>query len=721
MATIADVVSAATGGSTVFSEVEFGEGAWAGVVSRVRVVGEGESCVVIPGADEASTESALALCAFAEAAALVGLEIESLSFGKDGDETLVHAAPFLAYWQRQKELSGASSLGELLEAAVLRDDPRSRSDFVYEEPEDKELTELAEALSGQASQEARLLGQLLGYWRRERSADATEKIERLRGDTRSLARDDEAVVGLEYSGEVKAKRARNVTTHYTFPEQESSEALVEGGAVILGEDLKYVFGSLVEFDPDTTSLALRFDDAIRAGGFAPEALVLDDWVGPGKKPESLKASAREILDGSFSNTAVLDLLAGAGPRYKKRMAAKAATSSSDISRLVASLDGSCLGVQGPPGTGKTYQAAGAILDLLIMGKRVGVTATSHAAVINLLRAVSERAKKAGKLSAVRGVRKGSSGDDYADIDGVKVVYSNPDAARGEFNLVAGTTWLFASEEVRARGVDFLFIDEAGQMSLADAVAAGRAAGNIVLLGDPQQLSQVRKAEHPGESGSSALGHLLGEGVVEDGQGVLLDVSRRMHPDVCGFISEHIYESRLLSHESCDDHDLEDVGTGLRFLPVVHEGRSRVSSEEADVIAELIEGLLGKTWTENGESRALEEEDILVVAPYNDQVDLIKERLSQNKKLRGISVGTVDKFQGQEAPVVLYSLTTSSQELMTRATSFLFSRHRLNVAVSRAKGLAYIVGNPVLLNAKARSVEEMRMIGTMLEAVRAGED
>jgi superfamily I DNA and/or RNA helicase len=261
-------------------------------------------------------------------------------------------------------------------------------------------------------------------------------------------------------------------------------------------------------------------------------------------------------------------------------------------------------------------------------------------------------------------------------------------------------------------VDTLIVDEAGQLSLADTLAASCAATNLILLGDPLQLAQVSKASHPNGSGASVLEHVLGDDVTMPAErGVFLDVTRRMHPDVCRFISERVYDGRLVSHESCAQQTTE-FGTGLRRLPVRHQGCSTESVEEAEVVADEIGRLLGTDWTnQHGETRQLEAWDVMVVAPYNDQVNVIGRTLLA-RGLGDVPVGTVDRFQGQEAAVVFYTMTASSVSDAPRGIDFLFSQNRLNVAISRTRCLAYLVSTPQLVNVKAASLSSMRLLANL---------
>jgi predicted RecB family nuclease len=381
----------------------------------------------------------------------------------------------------------------------------------------------------------------------------------------------------------------------------------------------------------------------------------------------------------------------------------------DVDSLVSAtlgLDHSVLPVQGPPGTGKTFRGARMIVAALAAGRRVGITAPSHAAVHNLLAEVERCAYE--QCRAFDGIYKGER---YDSPHGLVEQCDENDAITDEHQLVAGTAWLFARDQHR-EGFDLVFIDEAGQFALADAAAVGLAAKNLVLLGDPQQLPQVTQSDHPGGSGSSVLEHILdGEQTIQPGRGVLLTETWRMHPDVCRFVSERSYDARLRSRDHCASRRITAsngaiTGSGLRSIPVEHAGRSQASPEEAAAIAAACADLLADATVtdDEGTTRRLMEPDILVVAPYNLAVHCIQEHVPP-----GVRVGTVDRFQGQQAPVVFYAMTCSAAEDVPRGVDFLFDSHRFNVAISRAQCLAVLVHSPQLLDTDCNSLETMALV------------
>jgi uncharacterized protein len=281
-------------------------------------------------------------------------------------------------------------------------------------------------------------------------------------------------------------------------------------------------------------------------------------------------------------------------------------------------------------------------------------------------------------------------------------------------LVAGTAWLFA-RPANDVAFDYLFVDEAGQVGLANLVAMGTAAKNIVLVGDQMQLSQPIQGSHPRDSGSSALEFLLeGHATVPPERGIFLSETRRMHPSVCGFISAAVYEGRLRSAPGTEhqriladpSRDPDAIAlAGLRFVEVESFACTQRSEPEAERLARTYRALLGEAWRDQkGQEKVIGTNDILVVSPYNMQVELLKRSLPL-----GARVGTVDKFQGQEAAVVLISMATSSGDDMPRNLEFLYSRNRMNVAVSRAQGLAVIFASPRLLETPCHSVAQMTLV------------
>ncbi len=560
-----------------------------------------------------------------------------------------------------------------------------------------------------------LLAQILEWHRREEKSAWWEYFRLCDLSDTELLEDKTALGGLTYFGEVGQEK-RSVIHRYSFPPQdhaldrakEAHDPRTQKSAGTLNTidelnrtiDLKRGTGSEVAHPTSLIPKPFAESDVLR-----DSLLRLGSWV------------ADNGLDGEGPFRAQRDLLLQRRPRSLARAVEIVIDDNGQLTEeakhLVIGLcnDPSVLPVQGPPGSGKTFTGARMIVDLVDQGRRVGITAFSHKAISLLLSKVCEAAREAQiPLRAVQKVN-GSDGCDDPMVEPAKDNQAVLDAlTSGEAQLAAGTAWLWAREEM-ANSVDVLFIDEAGQMSLANVLAASQAATSTVLLGDPQQLDQPQKGIHPPGADGSAFDHLLqGHATISSEHGLFLAETYRLHPDVCAFTSELFYEGRLLPRSENAKQRLNTVGpldgTGLRFAQVEHSGNQNESSEEVDRISSFIEDLLskGSTWTNTEDvTRPLALKDILVVAPYNAQVSALRDKLPP-----GTRIGTVDKFQGQEAPIVFYSMTTSTPEDAPRGMEFLYSLNRLNVAVSRARCVAVIVASPALFQVECKTPRHIEL-------------
>jgi len=606
-----------------------------------------------------------------------------------------------------------------------RPDESTWREAVLEEPDHELDTDaLVEALKkfGDDSPE-HLLSDLLNYWRRERSANTEPKFAQAASEFATLYGDPDFIANLRFEAfediVSKGVPARNAV--FTWPEQSVSSTLTDPkkrNVLFTGVGVERGFAYVPKIDPERRELRLRWKESFDETGAMPSVICLDDYIGPMEKPGVLFHLAQQVVapdDADPPSRVSLALLAREGPRFRSGAGPTGGVFTDDLSSTlswIGDLDNSYVAVQGPPGTGKTYSGSHIIYELITQGKRVGITAMSHAAIDNLFLATYNVFAEKGQLDLLRAHRHGDKPKSGA-LAGVRYSTKGDAAENDQYNLVAGTTWLWARPGMRPYPVDVLVVDEAGQLALADAIASANAARNLVLLGDPLQLSQVSQAEHPGGSGASVLEHILGgHATLPETEGVFLSETRRMHPDVCRFISRQIYEGRLTSHPSCAQQSTQ-FGTGLRWLRAEHEARSTESEEESAIVIAEIEKMIGTSWVnQDGRRQDLTAEDFMVVAPYNDQVRLLRRDFDRTPGLADVQVGTVDKFQGREAPVVFFTMTTSSGEDMPRGPEFLFSRNRLNVAISRARCLAFLVCTEELLNSRARTIEEMRLIGTL---------
>jgi predicted RecB family nuclease len=388
----------------------------------------------------------------------------------------------------------------------------------------------------------------------------------------------------------------------------------------------------------------------------------------------------------------------------------------DIFSVISRMDQSVIFIQGPPGAGKTYTASKVILDLLEAGKRIGVSSNSHKAIVNLLQAVEKEAKASGFTFV--GVKKSDPLDESQCVNGefITDIKDKEAIIAANAQLVAGTAWLFSTQEFDQQ-FDYLFVDEAGQVALGMLIPMATSTKNIVLLGDQMQLSQPVEGVHPGRSGDSVLDYLLqGESTISPDRGIFLEKTWRMHPEVCQFISEAIYNGRLHSHPTtakrlilCNEKaDPALKPCGIVVESVNHEACSQDSDEEATRVKAIYDSLLEQSYVDDkGVQCQITPHNILVVSPYNMQVNLLKQYLGPDAR-----VGTVDKFQGQEAEAVIISMATSSGEDLPRNIDFLFSKNRLNVAISRAKCLAIVVASPKLLSVSCRTPEQIALVNTL---------
>jgi uncharacterized protein len=455
----------------------------------------------------------------------------------------------------------------------------------------------------------------------------------------------------------------------------------------------------------------------RSAAIHPRAVFQEQVVPAGALEGSLLAFAEHVrragLDADGPYRAASDLLCRRPPRRRSGVVGGPLRRDGEdlvaaTVRLCRELDGGVLPVQGPPGSGKTYVGARAIVALVGEGKRIGVTAVSHKVIDNLLIEVRRAAREAGVT-----VRLAHRVDDEAVPDGVQPLKTN-EAAVAETAagvVVGGTAWLWADDDAQG-ALDYLFVDEAGQMALACVLAAARAARNVVLLGDPQRLEQPRRGAHPEGTDVAALAHVLGAApTIGDTEGLFLDRTWRLHPTLCAFTSEVYYEDRLLPVPGLDRQAVLGstpfAGNGLFLVEVAHEGNQASAAEEVEVVDRVVRSLPGSEWVnENGTRRPLVADDVLVLAPYNAQVAALRRRLRDAGIHR---VGTVDRFQGQEAAVVVYSCTSSSPADAPRGMEFLYDPHRFNVATSRARGVVIVVASPRLFAAECRTPAQMRMV------------
>ena len=554
-----------------------------------------------------------------------------------------------------------------------------------------------------------LLAHQIDYFRREDKSAWWEFYRVHELEHEDLLDERKAISGLKFVSILsKIGRERNVTHRYSYPPQEIS--------LEKGDELTEVKGEKVG-TIRAISLENSTVDIIKTGTTAdihPYSVHTSERVDPGSLATSLMDLAAAIDEFGVGHTwpyhASKDLLLRRKPQLVGGHEGAHILSGEDTVsaavRIALSLDRSVLAIQGPPGSGKTYTGATMIVELAKAGKKVGITAVSHKVIRNLTIASIERARELGvNLSFVHKVKEKSDNkpDEINEVDKSDLVRASLNAGKVD----CGTAWLWAEGDSR-EVLDYLFVDEAGQMSLSQVLAASRSAKNLILLGDPQQLEQPQRGAHPEGSDVAGLTYLLdGHHTMPEGLGLFLSETRRLHPSICQFTSEMFYEGRLKSFSGLEKQVISGGtpfdGAGLFYVPVEHRGNQNKSSEEITIISQLVSRILATgRWTNaNGVSRSLTKEDILIVAPYNAQVAALSIVLPEMR------IGTVDKFQGQEAAIVIYSMTASTVEDAPKGMSFLFNPNRLNVATSRAKSVCILVASPNLFHSECSSIDQIR--------------
>ncbi len=564
-------------------------------------------------------------------------------------------------------------------------------------------------------QQARwILANILDWHRRELKSVWWEFFRLAELSAEDLLEERAGISGLVFDGAaggtVKAPIHR-----YKFPPQETG---LRGG-----EDLRSLggerFGTVesISLDSRTVEIKKRMDTAGKHSNAVYGFTVIDGQV----LADALVRIAEYVLahgiQGSGRYQAARDLLLKIAPRIGNQQIRRSdETTLRAAVRLAGSIESGVLPIQGPPGAGKTFTGARMICELVHRGKKVGITANSHKVIRNLLDATMSAADELGvDLTCCQ-----KGGDDENPPNRLTFAKTNDalvKALAGSANVGAGTAWFWSRPEA-AGIVDVLFIDEAAQMSLANVLAVSQAADAIVLIGDPQQLDQPMQGTHPDGCDASALTHILaGEQTIAPDKGLFLEETWRLHPSICAFTSEVFYAGKLHSRDGLGKQEIGSKGSiwgsGLRYIPVEHEGNQSCSPEEAAIVGSLVNGILEShaTWVDSdGKESAIALDDILIITPYNAQVFEIQRHVS------GGRIGTVDKFQGQEAPIAIYSTASSSHADAPRGMEFLYSLNRFNVATSRARCISILVGSPRLFEADCRTPRQIQLVNAFCRFV-----
>lgn len=596
----------------------------------------------------------------------------------------------------------------------------------------------------------RLGSAAIDYYRREAATFWQAHFFRLREPVSEWSDTRDVVV-------VDAGRSRVLTDWHTPDGARTLKRVIElRGDVAPGTKLSEgsqpfaLYDTPAPFSGDVPARAIYAPHGVRVADVFDDGVVIEEsavhgetWdalpiaLTPASPPSagSQQAAIDEWADGvlaaspDFPDDAATDLLRRRPPRTRSGSLTHTRTDrdDSDVDDIVTSLldlDHSYLAIQGPPGTGKTYVGSHAVARLVAeRGFRVGVVAQSHDVVENMLNRIVEAGLPKNQVAkAPKGKSAATGAEKYTLIAKQGVAAFTAENPGGY--VVGGTAWDLTHTGRFPRGsLDLLVIDEAGQFSLASTIAVAASADRLLLLGDPQQLPQVSQGTHPEPVDTSALGWVMqGQSVIRDDMGFFLAKTRRMRPEVAGPVSHLSYEGQLAADDSTRRRTLAGIAPGVLPLPLVHEGNATSSPEEAQRVVELVADLVGRTWTdplaENPEPRPLTPRDIIVVTPYNAQQVVVQQALIA-AGFADTPVGTVDKFQGQEAAVSIVSLAASSGRDAPRGLEFLLLQNRLNVAISRAQHTAYIVYAHGLLDGLPPTPEAVARLSAFARLVGAG--
>ena len=584
-----------------------------------------------------------------------------------------------------------------------------------------------------------LLGWLVTFHRREQKPMWWEYFERLEMTEEELFDDIGCLAGLVRTRRAAFPIKKSTGFEYRFDPAQDSKLMPDDICIVASHpELR---GTIHEIDMDEGNVVLKAGPKLMSqiaemGGKLPRrlSLVPHAYVPTTVIEASIERVAAVYEESELLPPALSDFFHRRRPRVKGR--ARGPFLPSTRETLAGALDvarrmrETTLCIQGPPGSGKTHTAAHMILGLLRDGMRIGVSANSHKAICNLMDKVAKFAEEA--KFPLHAVKIGGEEDDpilnWKSVDYVQSIKDGVSAS----HLIGGTAWTFSASDAVGM-LDYLFVDEAGQVSIANLVGMTPSTKNVVLLGDQMQLGQPIRGAHPGESGQSTLRYLLQDhAIIPDDLGIFLGTTWRLHPDLCRFISGAIYEGRLQPEEGTTLRTLLTAGAparnstarnpviprdaGIYFQPVEHAGNVQGSDEEVEVVGGLVKALLKFDHTDSAGKNLgrLSLDDILIVAPYNMQIRMLKGALGKEAR-----IGTIDKFQGQEAPVVIISMCASAGDTSPRGIEFLFNKNRLNVAISRAQSLAIIVGHPALTYTPCSSIRQMELVNLFCRVVEEG--
>lgn len=549
-----------------------------------------------------------------------------------------------------------------------------------------------------------ILAHMLDWYRREKKSFWWEFFRLLVLPMEELLEENKALAMLQFTGEREAVN-RSVIDSYRFQLQEFD---IRKGQSLKTQDGRN-FGAVESIDSNLRIVRIKKGPSIME--VHPDSIFsMDDIRTTAKETAIIELAEWVVENGIKSSIETFN----AGRQLLLRNYPQSKSNLSDVNETVDlafnwanELNNGYLPIQGPPGTGKSFTASHMIIKLVKEGKKIGITALSHKVISNLMQKVFEVSIDLDLNINMIQKKEPSPGEDlnWMVINDKKTILSRLMAA----NVIGGTSFMWCLPEFKD-SVDYLFVDEAGQLSLIDTLSISGSSKNLILLGDPQQLQQPQQGVHPVGTEVSALSHILQENqTISDNQGVFLETTWRMHPEICAFDSELFYENKLFPVKGLENQGIYVKGviegSGLRYLEVIHEGNTNSSVEEVEAVSNLVGRLMASDsyWiNKEGEKFSISSSSIKIISPYNAHVNLLKEALPD------MEIGTVDKFQGQEAPIIIYSVATSHPQDAPRGMEFLYSLNRFNVAVSRAKAMFILVSSPDIFEPDCKSPSQIKL-------------
>ncbi len=582
----------------------------------------------------------------------------------------------------------------------------------------------------QNKQIKQLMSDIIGFYNREDKPAWREFFDRRSKSDEELIDDPECIGNMKSNGEPTTDK-RSLLYSYKFEDQDFKLRKSKKTVIANNQDIEQndYAGTIIDIDYKKKELLLKRG---KSQGILPQILS----IGPDKPRPNTKliSNTYKFIDTLINNEkkykALNDFLEKKHPNIKGikngEKIVKSDNFSKEIPKIISNLEDSFIYIQGPPGTGKTFQASNAIIELLKQNKKIAITGLSHKVIHNLLQRIEDMAKE--KQFNFVGYKRGNLEDEDTIFKGefIKTYEKDPvfmDALKEDNvgQIFAGTKYHLASSFYDEK-IDYLFIDEAGQVSLADLISTGNIAKNIVLIGDQNQLGQPIRGTHPNESGQSILDYLLeGKDTIPEDRGIFLNKTYRLNSKINEFISSNFYEDRLICDERTDKRIIKFEKKslikkhGIHYIQMDHKNNVQTSIEEFEVVKDLMQQLIGSEFDDNGKKRKLNVDDFLIISPYNTQVNLLISKLEESK-IKNPRVGTIDKFQGQEAPITIISMTSSDNDSLPRNKEFFFSRNRLNVAISRAQVASIILFNPQLLDSSPKNLDHIKLMNNFFKFI-----